>query len=251
LNFAFLPSIPLYPRFAWARTAANSGLFTKFPLLHKAVLNTRWARRYLFRRFVKTAASRAGMPEPYIAQSLFAARDRTPRPLIFDGSSATLMQLFGGPRRALLIARSGTGKSVFLRHLQREVAARLLRGERVPLPVLIDLRTHVLSGRAVKDLIRDTLRGGGVELADGDIDFLIGKGGFLILVDSLNELPNQADTSLFHNWPRLSARSARLACRPIVQNSIAKFSTKMERSETGSHAATHALLLFMRWHFGW
>jgi hypothetical protein len=95
---------------------------------------------------------------------------------------------------------SGTGKSVFLRHLQREVAARFQRGESVPAPVFIDLRTHVLSGRKVQDLIRDALRGAGVELADGDLDFLIGKGGFLILVDSLNELPDPDDARLFHTF---------------------------------------------------
>jgi hypothetical protein len=99
-----------------------------------------------------------------------------------------------------LIARSGTGKSVFLRHLQREVAARFQRGEHVPAPVLIDLRTHVLSGRKVQDLIRDAFRGARVELADGDLDFLIGKGGFLILVDSLNELPDPDDARLFHTF---------------------------------------------------
>jgi ligand-binding sensor domain-containing protein len=208
LYFALLfPLIPLYPHLAWARTATNSGLFTKFPVLHKAVLNTRWARGHLFRRLAESAQSGVGIPSPYIPQSLFAARDRTPNPVVCDGSDASLMQLFDGPRRALLIARSGTGKSVLLRHLLREVAARFLRGKRVPLPVLIDLRTHVLSGRAVKDLIRDALRGGGVELTDGDIDFLVGKGGFLILVDSLNELPNRADASLFHTFFNQDAKN--------------------------------------------
>jgi hypothetical protein len=61
--------------------------------------------------------------------------------------------------------------------------------------VLIDLRTHVLSGRKVQDLVRDALHGAGVKLTDGDLDFLIGKGGFLILVDSLNELPDPDDLS--------------------------------------------------------
>src|SRR5208283_5022328 len=75
-----------------------------------------------------------------------------------------------------------------------------LNGERVPLPVAIDLRTHVLTGRAVQDLVLDALRGGGVELSDSDLGFLIAKGGFLILVDSLNELPDQADAQLFHTF---------------------------------------------------
>jgi hypothetical protein len=89
---------------------------------------------------------------------------------------------------------------VFLRYLQREVGTRFRRGESVPVPVLIDLRTHNLSGRKVQDLVRDAVRGAGVELGDGDLDFLIAKGDFLILVDSLNELPNPADARLFHTF---------------------------------------------------
>jgi hypothetical protein len=69
-----------------------------------------------------------------------------------------------------------------------------------PTPVLIDLRTHVLSGRPVQNLVRDSLHGAGVELTDADLDFLIGKGGFLILIDSLNELPDPADARLFHTF---------------------------------------------------
>jgi ligand-binding sensor domain-containing protein len=193
------PLIPLYPRFSWARTAANSGVFTKFPFLHKAVLNSAWARRHLFRRIAKSAAS-ASLPSPYITQSLFAAKQNRVEPITLDGSRESLNQLFASQRRALLIARSGTGKSVLLRYLQREVANRLLTGEEVPVPVLIDLRTHVLSGRKVQDLIRDTLRKSDLELSDADLDFLIWKGGFLILVDSLNELPNIADARLFHTF---------------------------------------------------
>jgi hypothetical protein len=118
-----------------------------------------------------------------------------------------LMRLFTAQRRALLIARSGTGKSVFLRHLQREVAIRFLHGEPIPAPVLIDLRTHILTGRKVQELVRDALRGAGIELSDGDLDFLIGKGGFLILVDSLNELPNPSDVRLFHTFFNTDARN--------------------------------------------
>ena len=185
LYFALIfPLIPLCPRFSWARTAVNSGVFTKFPFAHKAILNTSWARGYLFRKFAATATT-AALPWPYIPQSIFAAADNQARSLNIDGSRESLMQLFADERRALLIARSGTGKTVFLRHMQREVAIRFQRGEKVPAPLLIDLRTNVLSGRKVQDLVRDALRGAGVELDDGDLDFLINKGNFLILVDLL------------------------------------------------------------------
>src|ERR1700720_2134350 len=108
------PLIPLYPRFSWARTAINSGIFTKFPLLHKTILNTRWARRYLFRQLA-AKASGTEPPEHYIPQSLFAAADRETQPLTLDGRREGLTQFFAAQRRVLLVARSGTGKSVFLR----------------------------------------------------------------------------------------------------------------------------------------
>jgi ligand-binding sensor domain-containing protein len=208
IYFALIfPLIPLYPRFSWARTAINCGLFTKFPLLHKTILNTRWARGYLFRQLLATAKS-AVLPKPYIPQTVFAAAEKELRPLTFDGSGESVKQLFEAQRRALLIARSGTGKSVFLRHLQRNVAEHYECGESVSAPVLIDLRIHALSGdRKVQDLIRDSLRGAGVELADPDIDFLVGKGGFLILVDSLNELPDTGDARVFHTFLNQDARN--------------------------------------------
>jgi hypothetical protein len=192
------PMLWLYPRYSWARTAANSGLFTKFPIAHKAVLNTRWARRYLFLRFVSQLGP--DLPEPYIPQRVAPARDRLTTPFQVDGGAQSLRQLFAGHRRILLMARSGTGKSVFLRHLRQQVARRFVRAERVPIPVLIDLRTHVLKDRQVRELVRDALSGGGVELAESEIDFLLRKGGFLILFDSLNELPDPADAQLFHTF---------------------------------------------------
>jgi hypothetical protein len=39
-----------------------------------------------------------------------------------------------------------------------------------------------------------------VELADADLDFLIRKGGFLILVDSLSELSDPTDAQRFHTF---------------------------------------------------
>ena len=66
--------------------------------------------------------------------------------------------------------------------------------------MLIDLRTHVLSGRAVQDLVHDALRGAGVELAEGDLDFPDPQRRLLILVDSLNELPDPADAQRFHTF---------------------------------------------------
>ncbi len=128
------PLVPLYPRFSWARTAMNSGLLTKFPLAHKAILDTRWARRCLFHQLAAETLEDPELPDPYVPQSVFAARDRTAHALPLDGGSESLKALLSERRRALVIARSGTGKSVLLRYLRRQVAEKFLRGERVPVP---------------------------------------------------------------------------------------------------------------------
>jgi hypothetical protein len=54
------------------RTALNCGVFTKFPFARKTILNTRWARAYLFRQLA-IDASAAVLPKPYIPQFVFAA----------------------------------------------------------------------------------------------------------------------------------------------------------------------------------
>jgi ligand-binding sensor domain-containing protein len=211
------PLLFLYPYFSWARTFIGSGAFTKFPLLHKTVLGTRWARRRIFRNYAAHALATVVQQKPYIPQSLFAERATETRALIPDGSHQGLEHLFAAQRRALLIARSGTGKSVLLRHLACDASDRFLRGAHVPLPVLIDLRTNALSGRAIQDLICDVLRGGGVELTDSDLYFLLDKGDFLILIDSLNELPDPADVNRVHTYLNRDAHNRNLIASQFDQ----------------------------------
>jgi hypothetical protein len=199
------PLLFLYPHAGWARSAVNSGVFTKFPVLHKIVLNSGWARRRIFRRWAEAAVAGARVPEHHIPQALFHAGGMPAAALQADGTAASLRQLFKSSRRALVLARSGTGKSVLLRFLLRETGTRFLKGEELRLPVLIDLRTSPIAGRDVKALIRDALRGGGaqplkgrVELPDAILDHLIGQGGFILLIDSLNELADWKDAQAFH-----------------------------------------------------
>ena len=123
--------------------------------------------RPLILRVRKKLDGLSGGAKPYIPQSLFAEKDKEAHALTPDGSSESLAGLFAVQRRVLLIARSGTGKSVFLRYLVREVGTRFLTGDRVPLPVLIDLQVNVLAGRAVQDLVLDALRGGEVGTVEG------------------------------------------------------------------------------------
>ncbi len=89
-----------------------------------------------------------------------------------------------------MLGRTGTGKTVFLRYLLRLMTMQFLNVKKKErnLPILIDLRTHPIAGRTLEDVICDVLRGYRVELSDDVIKFLIKKGGFLVLVDSLNEV---------------------------------------------------------------
>jgi hypothetical protein len=200
------PLLFLYPHAGWARSAVNSGVFTKFPILHKIILNSDWARRRIFRRHAEMSIGAAQVPEHYIPQAIFRAVGTASKPLALDGASGSLTALFEPSRRVLVLARSGTGKSVLLRFLLREMGGRFLRGEDRRLPVLIDLRTCPIAGRDVEAVIRDALRGGGerpvegggVELPDAILDHLIRKGGFILLIDSLNELADWKDAAAFH-----------------------------------------------------
>jgi hypothetical protein len=77
LYFALIfPLIPLYPRFSWASTAINSGVFTKFHFAHKAILDTRWARGYLFWQLA-AKASGTELPKPYIHSLSSQLRTKT------------------------------------------------------------------------------------------------------------------------------------------------------------------------------
>jgi hypothetical protein len=66
------PIIALYARIDLARTAVGSGWFTKFPLLHKTILNSRWSRRHIFRTYAQAIAGDASkhLPPHYVSQSI-------------------------------------------------------------------------------------------------------------------------------------------------------------------------------------
>ena len=194
---ALFPLVHLYARRGWARTAINSGVFSKFPLLHKSILNSAWARRHLFAR-VATFSTRVEVPQHYIPQAVYGPGLLTTDPLHLDGSRASLADLFQAERqgqrghpRVLLLGRSGAGKSVLLRFLLRVTAQRFLDGEEHNLPLLLDLRTAPFEAKGgIEALLRGALQGAGIELSTAVLDFLIQKGHFLILLDSLNEVPD-------------------------------------------------------------
>ena len=181
-----LPLISLYPRFSWVRSVVNSGVFTKFPVMHRLLLSTSWARRRLFALY-RTDAVGASDIRQYIDQSVFP---------LSGGKSLPIGQEedpFGGlaklGRFSLVLGRSGTGKSILMMRVRRTAAARFGQ-DHADLPVLVNAPTHLATGETLAGAVKTVLRRSGkVELPDSILDFLIGKGGFLILVDSLNECP--------------------------------------------------------------
>ncbi|HJT15524.1 MAG TPA: hypothetical protein VJ790_23075, partial [Dongiaceae bacterium] len=193
---AVFPLILLYPRAGWARTMLNSGFFSRFPILHRLILNAGWSRRRLFHGCASRERESAAVPDPYIPQ--FVYRKGQPEPLPIGDDVASLPSLLGATNRGLLMARSGTGKSVLLQRILQVCARAFLHGKYRYLPILIDLRTSPVASRTVEQLVHDALKGGQVELPDDQLDFLIAKGGFLLLIDSVNEAPSEAVAAAFH-----------------------------------------------------
>ncbi len=109
------PLLLLYPRASWARSAVTSGVFTKFPVLHKLILNSDWARRLIFRRHAETSIAAAQVPEHYISQAVFRAVGTASTPLALDGASASLAALF-----EVFATRAGARPE---RHRQERAAA--------------------------------------------------------------------------------------------------------------------------------
>ncbi len=182
-----LPLIALYPRFSWVRSLVNSGVFTKFPIVHRLLLNTQWARRRLFALYCTAAIDDPGVTH-YIDQSVFPLSGSEPLPI---GSEENLLDSVAKLGRfSLILGRSGTGKSVLMTRIRNTAAARFGQAD---LPVLVNAPTHLAGGETLVAAVKIVLRRyGKIELPDRLLDFLIGKGGFLILVDSLNECPQAA-----------------------------------------------------------
>jgi hypothetical protein len=184
------PLLVLYPRSGWARSAVNSGAFSRFPILHRSLLSSGWARRRLFSLYADKAAG----SEELVHCIPQAVRPAGGEPLPLARAEDPLGELRARGRYLLVLGRSGTGKSVLLQRLYRLEAARFLAGRTASLPVLINAPTHLGGKGDLADALKDALRRDGkVELPDDVLDFLIRKGGFLVLVDALNELPGAAD----------------------------------------------------------
>ncbi|MEH1832883.1 MAG: HEAT repeat domain-containing protein [Nostoc sp.] len=92
------------------------------------------------------------------------------------------------PVHVLLVGKPGSGKSTALERLLWEEAQKGKQGEpNQKIPVLVELRRYKTS---VLDLIRDFLTRHNLDLNSEEIENLLFTGQFLLLVDGLNELPN-------------------------------------------------------------
>ncbi|MEH2128935.1 HEAT repeat domain-containing protein [Nostoc sp.] len=92
------------------------------------------------------------------------------------------------PVHVLLVGKPGSGKSTALERLLWEEAQKgKQRKPNQKIPVLVELRRYTTS---VLDLIRDFLTSYNLNLNRTEIENLLFTGQFLLLVDGLNELPN-------------------------------------------------------------
>lgn len=88
----------------------------------------------------------------------------------------------------LLKGRPGSGKSTALERLLWEEAKKAKTDTQIQIPVLVKLRQYKTS---VLNLIRDFLIANRLLLSENQIENLLFAGKFLLLMDGLNELPNE------------------------------------------------------------
>ncbi|MEO0406791.1 MAG: HEAT repeat domain-containing protein [Cyanobacteria bacterium P01_A01_bin.135] len=91
----------------------------------------------------------------------------------------------------LLIGKPGSGKSASLERLLWEDAGRALQDSNAKVPVLAKLRRCTST---VENLIQDAFSGHGLLLDLTEVERLLGQGRLLVLLDGLNELPDEFRT---------------------------------------------------------
>ncbi|MDX6404654.1 MAG: branched-chain amino acid transport system substrate-binding protein [Blastocatellia bacterium] len=226
---ALFPLVWAYPRSHVARSAVNSGIFTKFPILHKLILNSTWARRKIFREHLLASSKVKSDLVHYVDQRLIPVGTATAEDVhtVTQSTSPTPLSLFTNSRIVLIRGRSGTGKTVLLNTLLRAAAHNTIRHRKaVCIPLLIDLRRHPIQDHGdFTDMIVDDLMGSGVELSKEVLDFLLDKGNFLILIDSLSEVDSAALVKLM--MPFLNRRRNVLVALAIQVDPFNRRDTKI------------------------
>jgi len=91
----------------------------------------------------------------------------------------------------LLVGRPGSGKSTALVKLLVATAEQALQNPHSPIPVLVELRTYnIYYKTSVLDLVQASLRRRKLRLNIETLEGLLAQGPFLLLMDGINELPD-------------------------------------------------------------
>lgn len=112
------------------------------------------------------------------------------------------------PEQVLLLGKPGSGKSTALRRLRWEEAERCAQAIEQnqdtipPIPVLLELRSL---GDSVLELLRETLEWSGTDLEEKTLKALLREKKFLLLMDGINELPNDAAQKAVGKFRQLCA----------------------------------------------
>ncbi len=196
---ALFPLIYFYPTSGLCRSLVNSGYLSKFPPIHNLIMNSKWARSRLFQNYLQKVSTNLEqqLPATYIEKTLIdtssvsLSRQRTTLEFLKDVTDEHFPQSI---KSHMVLGRSGTGKSILLKYLAHLVAAANHQYHLIPL--YLDLKATSLKN-SVENTIQDALAGGGVELDQDAIQFLIKKGGFLLLFDSVNEVDKNSFLEVF------------------------------------------------------
>lgn len=194
------------PQAGWARRALRSWVFAKLPLLSAVVVHSRWARRLTLQQLARSLQGLT-LPEHYIPRTAVLEADAGVRPFVLDGSRPAFDAWFRASRFTLLLGRSGAGKTVLLRHLARATARSFLHGDPAPIPILLDLRTHATPAHDIAVLVIDAIKRAGVELPDRVLARLLDRGGFLVLIDALDDLEDARAGAALHAYLSRNSRN--------------------------------------------
>jgi len=161
--------------------------FNSLPYVAKWILNSEWSRRKIFERYLSDF--KCNLPQNYLTQSLVVQS---------AGIDVSISESIGGneprhslfSRDAMIIGKSGIGKSV---SIQKLMAIGLDRFNQQPvnkIPLFINLKYVSLDQDDFANVIVSQFANrGDIALSDEMLRYLLDQGGFLILIDSLNEKP--------------------------------------------------------------